>query len=291
MTWGSFATDDTSAENLLELVQAFIKSGGIEEFHEEARLILETVLESDYTSIRAGLVPKPTLEQIETAFRLATRRISGAPIAHVLGFTYFYGRCFRLAPGVLVPRPETEILVDAAIGLLRDSGWDDPWVLDLYSGCGNILLSIAASEGIGRGVGIERDPVPLEFGEINRRAFGCENVEFRCGDVSQELDKLERRFHLVTANPPYVATGDIPKLQPEVSHHEKWTALDGGPDGLRHLRVLAGKAPQVIVPGGRLLSEIGMGQSDAIERIFSQWSSIEFKSDLNGIPRVLLAEP
>ena len=161
-------TDRTSAENLLELLRTYMKSSGVEDFRQESAMILETVLSCSYTKIRAGLADDPSPQQIESAFLLATSRLTGAPIAHVLGIAHFYGRVFKINPGTLVPRQETEILVDTALRVLRRGLWSKPRVLDLYTGCGNILLTICAESSIELGLGIDRYPMAIDMAEQNR---------------------------------------------------------------------------------------------------------------------------
>ena len=284
-------TDRTSAENLLELLRTYMKSGGVEDFRQESAMILETVLSCTYTKIRAGLADDPSPQQIETAFQMATNRLAGAPIAHVLGIAHFYGRVFKINPGTLVPRHETEILVDTALNLLRQDLWSKPRVLDIYTGCGNILLTIAAETTIEYGLGIDRDAAAIDIAGQNLSAFKLGGIDFRTGEVSEELERLDRSFHLVTANPPYIPTAEIPELQKEISEHERWSALDGGVDGLMQYRMLAEKVRNAILPNGYFITEIGMDQQDRIARIFKDWDEIDFIDDLNGIPRVLKAKP
>ncbi len=291
MSLDSFMAERTTAEGLLNLLQTFMQAGGLDEYDQEARQILETVLNCDYTGIRAGLVKDPTPEQIESAFKLAARRISGVPIAHLLGFAHFYGFVFKVAQGVLIPRAETEILVKRAVEILGERDWPEPHVLDLFTGCGNILLSIAATISISKGIGIDRDPIAIACANTNLDNFRFDHIEFLHWDVAKLLDGIDRRFHMVTANPPYVPTSEIAGLQPEVSGHENWTALDGGTDGLKYFRMMATRIPNIICPGGCLLSEIGFGQEKAVADIFFSWNHIDFIQDLNGIPRVLIARP
>ncbi len=282
------------AEKLLNEVTEAFDDGGIDESRMEACMIVEDALNCDYTRIRAGLSPTPTTEQVRRVFRMMEMRLSGAPVAHVLGYTTFYGYRFHVYPGVLVPRRETELLIDTALEILDLNEWEYPCVLDLYAGCGNVLLSIYRERTIAHGLGVDIDPAACECAADNRHEMDCANTLCIKRDVTSELENLARRgrkFHLVTANPPYVLTRDIPNLQLEIFEHENHASLDGGADGLDHYRMLAEKLPMVIIPGGYFITEIGIEQDDPIGEIFSGWDIIDIRPDLNGIPRVLTAKP
>jgi release factor glutamine methyltransferase len=280
-----------SAETLLAFAEEALCVNGIEEHRQEARWLIEEILNTDYARIRAGLAPAPTQYQVARFLACLDDRLKGVPLAHILGSAWFYGLKFALRPGILVPRPETEMLVEIAIKLLDSQVDSSAWILDCYTGCGNVLLSILHSRADVRGLGIDLDPVAIDCAEINRVNLRCDNAKFMGGDVAEMLPFLPRKHYLVTANPPYVCTDDISGLQREVAVHENRAALDGGPDGLRQLKVLAESVPGVLIDGGRLLAEIGDGQRDAVGKLFCGWSSVEFVDDLNGRPRVLVAQP
>lgn len=284
-------TSISAAEALLADLRSRLEAGGCENPRLLARWIAEDVLGCDYSRIRAGLAGDPTPEQSERALEYVRARLAGLPLAHVIGHTGFYGYRFRVTPGVMVPRNETEALVDAAISLIDEASWREPSILDCYTGCGNILLSIMTERPNAHGTGIEIDADAVRCAESNQAALGCERARFVCGDVSRELNRIESQFHLVTANPPYIPTQDIPNLPREISEHEKRAALDGGPDSLDHYRALAAKAPRMIVPGGFLLAEIGAARENQVSRVFSGWTGVTFRPDLDGRPRVLVAQP
>ncbi len=279
-----------SAESLLDILAQSLKAGGLDEPRVEARWIVEDVLECDYSQILAGLAPQPTLDQFRKSIEFLDARLNGAPLAHVLGYVDFYGYRFKVAPGILVPRQETELLVDVALKLIEEGAWSEPWVLDCYTGCGNVLLSIMAKREYVHGAGVEIDQDALECAEANRIALACMTAIFVHGDVSEELGRLGLQFNLITANPPYIPSGDILGLQREIHEHENLLALDGGPDGLDQIRMLAKRAPRVLVSGGCLVSEIGAGQREDVEAMFSGWKDVRFVKDLQGHDRVLVAQ-
>ncbi len=284
-----FRTQPGSAENLLSALQTGMTAGKIDRPDLEARWIVENILKCDYSKIRAGLAPAPSPEQSQKALSYLNARLAGAPLAHILGYTEFYGLRFKVAPGVLVPRPETELLVDTALGLIDEKKWNEPWLLDCYTGCGNVLLSVMANRPGIHGAGIDIDPVSLTCAEMNRDTLACLDAIFVHGKVEEVIDGLDKDFQIVTANPPYIPTAEIPALQPEISRNENIAALDGGEDGLDHLRVLSKLAGKVLSSDGFLLSEIGAGQRAAVEEIFSNWVKVDFVSDLQDHDRILIA--
>jgi len=281
----------SSAEDFLESVCSQLADGGIEESAIEGRMIVEEILGIDYSRIRSGLASPPTPDDIDEAHVLISQRLTGQPIAHVLGYAYFYGNRFNVTSGVMVPRPETETLVDLAVRMIDSISDHPPRVLDLYTGCGNVLISILKARPNAAGIGYDIDPVSIMCASRNRRALGSHNAEFRLENVSRVLKQNGHQFDLVTANPPYIESGSVSTLQVEVSRHENKKALDGGPDGLDQYRMLAKLANNVIIPGGALLAEIGINQDIPVQDIFTGWDKLEFRNDLNGIPRVLIAHP
>ena len=280
-----------SAGHLFEVVLDRLREAGIEEAHQETRWLLEDILVVPYASIRSGSAPVPSHEQVNRVLELTDKRISGMPLAYVLGSITFHSHRFKLAPGLMVPRPETEILVEAALNVLNKHPWSHPCILDCYTGPGNVLLSIMATRRDVYGIGIDINPVAIECATVNSAALGCAGARYIEGDVATIIPELEQRFCLLTANPPYVAAGDIPTLQREITDHEDRITLDGGPDGLAQFKVLADLAPRVIISGGYLLTEFGADQKESVEKIFGGWTHLNFVADFNNLPRILVARP
>jgi release factor glutamine methyltransferase len=273
------------------MIRSPLKAGGIDEFEEETRIIAEFIYETDYSRIIAGLAGGPYFDQVEKASSIVERRLRGEPLAHILGFAWFYGHRFNIASGVLVPRPETEVLVEESLELLNNIKLLKPKILDLYTGCGNVILSIASERKNITGLGVDVDTAAIDCAINNRNDLGCKAIEFRVMPVAEILDISQKEYYLVTANPPYIRSEEISALQPEIAQHENHVALDGGPDGLEQYRILADKVKHALSPNGFFLCEIGAGQKDAISDIFSDWRDVSFVNDLNHIPRVLKARP
>ena len=225
---------------------------------------------------------------------LAARRVGREPMAYILGEREFWGLPFKVSPAVLVPRPDSETLIEAALAVLADRtrAWR---IVDLGTGSGCLLLTLLREFPNARGVGLEVSAAALEVARANAEALGVAGrAALVPGDWRQPAwaERLGGPFDLVVSNPPYVEAGAIDGLMPEVARFEPRLALDGGPDGLVAYRTIAAAAPQLVTGGGRLLVEIGKGQGPEITRIFgAAGMTLEapFK-DFGGIERVVSAK-
>jgi len=286
-------TVETTAEKLLAEIRATLEAGGIDGARTESRIIVEHALRANYTAIISGTCDPVTDSSRQLAQGITKLRLTRKPLAYCIGSWNFYGLEYELADGVLVPRQDTETLVDYALDIIRSENFNSTGILDLYSGVGTILIAIAANTRLENGTGIEIDPVAHNLAVKNSSRHNLEHLEFRNADVLSEVGSLineNRKFHMVTANPPYVPSPVISTLQPEISGFENPVTLDGGPDGLDHFRFLAENAGDVLKPNGFLLVEIGFDQNTDVLEIFKSWSSTQVKPDLNGIQRILVAQ-
>ena len=222
---------------------------------------------------------------------LTARRIQREPMAYILGEREFWGLPFKVSPAVLVPRPDSETVIEAALALLADR--DRPWrILDLGLGSGCLLLTLLREFPAARGVGLEVSEAALAVAGTNAATLGVgARAELVLGDWLQPdwRDRLGGPFDLLVSNPPYIEAGAIAGLMPEVSRFEPKLALDGGPDGLAAYRAIAAEAPRLVAPGGRLLLEVGEGQSPEIYEIFQStgFTAEAPWKDLGGIDRVV----
>ena len=222
---------------------------------------------------------------------LTARRVRREPMAYVLGEREFWGLPFKVSPAVLVPRPDSETLIEAALALMpeRQRRWR---LLDLGLGSGCLLLTLLREYPNASGVGMELSPEALAVAQANAQALGVAGrSRLVPGDWRQPgwQRPLGGPFDLLVSNPPYIEAGTIERLMPEVARFEPRLALDGGPDGLAAYRAIALAAPDLVVPGGRILVEAGEGQVPEISRIFaSAGFAIEAPwKDLGGIDRVV----
>ena len=194
---------------------------------------------------------------------LVARRAAGEPIQYILGAWDFYGREFLLSPGTLIPRPETEGLVERALEVLRRNGAKPSLALDIGTGSGAIAVTLAAELPSSRVVATDISPMTLHTARENARRHGVGGrVQFVCCDADSAL-KCGGRFDVVVSNPPYVADGEWESLPAGVREHEHPRALLAGPDGLSVLRRIVAGAAALLSPGGELWCEIGAGQGTA----------------------------
>lgn len=230
----------------------------------DARIIVAQAL-----GVEANALPlfderevSPELETL--AFGLAGRRIAGEPTARIVGEKEFWGLTFRLSPETLVPRPDTETVVAAALESLdRTGGRGRPLaILDIGTGSGAILVALLSELPLARGVGTDLAFGALVTARANAGRFGVgERADFVLSDWAAALGG---RFDLVVANPPYIASREIDVLPLEVRAHDPHVALDGGKDGLDAYRAVIGDLPRLLKPQGRVFLEAGIGQADAI---------------------------
>lgn len=214
--------------------------------------------------------------------RYLHERSSGKPTQYITKRQEFWGRAFRVTPAVLIPRPETEILIEQAL-LLRPAPHR---VLDHCTGSGCVAVTLALELGA-EVTATDVSVAAVEVARENALALGA-RVSFLEADLA---DGVEGPFDLITANPPYVETGEIAGLMREVRDHEPRMALDGGLDGLGVWRRIEPEARRLLTPGGWLLGEFGAGQADAILSLFpAPWQDARIINDLAGLPRAIAVQ-
>lgn len=221
-------------------------------------------------------------EQAAAFDALLARRLSGEPVAYLTGVREFFGRPFVVTPDVLIPRPETELLVELALARIAP---DQPArILDLGTGSGCIAVTLSLERPHAHVTAVDRSPAALAVAQRNAELLDA-RVEFLTGDWFEGLAR--RRFDLIVSNPPYVAAND-PHLARGDVRFEPAAALAAGFDGLDDLRRLVAAAPAHLPPGGALLLEHGYDQADAVRRLLDAhgYSEVQSWSDLAGIPRV-----
>ncbi len=249
----------------------------------EGRLLLAHVLSKDRTWIAAhGDAPLAALDA--KAFgELARRRRNGEPVAYLVGRREFYGLDLSVDSDVLIPRPETELVVELALERI-DPG-SEASVLDLGTGCGAIALAIARERPRARIVGLDLSPAALAIARRNAGRLGLQNVEFVLSDWYQSLPN--RNFSAIVANPPYVASEDAHLSEGDL-RFEPRAALTPGADGLAAIRAIVGGAGTYLEQAGWLFTEHGYDQRDAVRSLLQAagFDEIESRRDLAGIPRV-----
>jgi release factor glutamine methyltransferase len=266
-----------------------LRAKGVETAELDARLLAERAFDLSRLELvtRERDVPQPdALARFES---FATRRLAGEPVMRILGEREFYGRPFRLGAATLVPRPETEALVD--IGIEALSNLPAPRLLDLGTGTGCIAISLLAELPRATGVAVDLSPDAIAVAEHNAERHGvADRIAFRRGSWFEPLAAAER-FDLIVSNPPYIETAEIGRLDIEVREHDPLLALDGGPDGLAAYRAIARQAARFLVPGGALLLEIGWQQAEPVSDLLAAQGlgDIAVRRDLAGHDRVVMA--
>jgi release factor glutamine methyltransferase len=224
----------------------------------DARVLLCHVLGNDTAYLAAHGDKALTAEQRRAYEAAVSRRGAGEPVAYITGWREFYGLALRVTPAVLIPRPDTELLVELALARIpREEPRD---VLDLGTGSGCVALSLAHERPLARVVAIDRAADATALARENAQELGIANVEFAIGDWFAAA--AGKRFHLIVSNPPYVAAGD-PHLARGDLRYEPQSALVGGPDGLNAIRVIVANSRRWLHPGGALLLEHGYDQGAA----------------------------
>ena len=274
----------------LRLAERRLAAAGVAAPAWDAELLLRHVLRWDRAALLAGDALALNPEQEVLFLSLVAERERRRPLQHLTGTQSFWGRDFIVSPDVLIPRRETELLVEAALELL--AGVAAPVVVDVGTGTGCIALTIAAERLSAEVHAVDISPAALEVARANARRLGLEGrVLFHEGDLTLPAHELSGRVDLVASNPPYVRVDEVPELAPEVRDHEPRMALVPTPNAAGLYRRLAAEAHRLLRPEGGLIVEIGLGMRDEVAAICeSEGLRIErVIPDLQGIPRILVA--
>jgi len=267
-----------------------LAEAGIADAERDAERLLRHVLGWD----RAALLTRGREPlDADAAARLAElveRRGQRRPLQYLLGSQAFWRHEFRVTPDVLIPRPETELLVEACLERLPREG--RPLVVDVGTGSGCIALCLAAERPGAEVHAVDVSEAALAVARDNARRLGLEGrVRFHRGHLLEPLAALAGRVELLASNPPYVAAEELPGLQPEVRDHEPRLALTFGSDRFGAYRELAPAAAALLRPGGALVLEIGVGMEAEVRRLCAQagLEVLEVRPDLQSIPRTVVA--
>ena len=281
----------TTYNNLYLDTRKRLKAAGVEMAQLEARELVCFAADKTREQFFRDL-PLYASDEVERRVEeLTRRRLAGEPVAYIIGEWEFYGLPLDISESVLIPRPDTETLAEAAIGWLRQQ--EAPRVLDLCAGSGCLGLAIASQVKDARVV----------LGELSDGALRiCRQNIRRCGltgrVTAMQLDALRPPvqrlgdFDCIVSNPPYIPSGDIPGLDASVRDYEPHMALDGGADGLDFYRAICAHWRSVLHPGSRLCFEVGIGQADDVLRLMRSvgFGDLEILPDPAGIPRVVLGD-
>ena len=269
-----------------------LRESGIEGYNLEARLLVATAAGKTTQELLRDLSLYTTAEMADKVAALTERRISGEPVAYITGAWEFYGLPMFVTPDVLIPRMDTELLVDAAKELLNGRKMDAR-VLDLCCGSGCIACAVGHEMPAARIVAVDLSAKALE---VTRRNVAANRLSSRVicmqADATASPPMSMGQFDMIVSNPPYVRSADMKKLDPSVRNFEPSWALDGGKDGLKFYKAIIKFWKSVLRPGGYLLFEVGEGQAESVKEMMlaGGFRSVSSKFDTLGVERVVMGK-
>ena len=267
-----------------------LDQAGVAEARREAGSLLSYVIGKDRTFLIAHAEDLLSESEWESFDSVVARRAAGEPAQYITGTQDFYGRAFRVTPDVLIPRPETELLVEAALQLLDTNSR----ICDVGTGSGCIAITLLCERSDARATAIDVSEAALDVARLNASDHSVQDrIEFLVSDCFSGLDESASRiFDLIISNPPYVSERALPGLQREVRDHEPLVALSPGTDGLSVIRRLLNYSPSFLRPKGHLLMEIGFDQGETVQQLVDPnvWTLNEIRPDLQGIPRIVVLQ-
>lgn len=281
------ATDTIAAT--LDRAADRLRRAGITQARSEARLLVGAALGIGRDAVFGHPERRLAPSELARVGNVLRRRAAREPVAHILGTREFWSLDFTVTADTLVPRPDSETLIEAALEVLprRDGRWR---MLDLGTGGGCLLLALLHERPYATGLGIDTCAKALEVAKGNADALGLAGrADFQIGDWARGLDGT---FDVIVANPPYIPEDEIYVLAPEVAQYEPKLALSGGADGLQCYRDMAPDLVGRLVPGGTVIIEIGVGQADAVAALLARHGLAESarRKDLAGRNRCILAK-
>jgi release factor glutamine methyltransferase len=287
------APDNATARTAAEMRRALaakLRAGSIESPESEARILIGHALGLDHAALAAAASHRLGAHDAEVINALAGRRLAGEPIARILGRKEFWTLTLQIDDATLVPRPDTETVVEAALAAIDARGPRSRTlcIADLGTGCGALLLALLSELPGAFGIGSDTSIGALRVAKHNARQLQLPRATFVACDMATAL---HGPFDLIVSNPPYVASGDIAELAAEVRDFEPRRALDGGADGLDFYRQIADSAPDLLACDGALVVELGIAQAEPVAALFAAAGLVPSpaRPDLNGVPRALLA--
>ena len=284
-----FAPDMTVAQARRALTDVF-RQADLDSPELDARLLVGHALGLDHTALTVESARNLGSDAVHALTALAARRLDREPVARILGVKEFWGLPLQLNEATLVPRPETETVVETALAMIDRTGPRNRAlrIADLGTGSGALLIALLTELPNASGIGTDVSREALAAASSNADRLGlAARSEFTICDFGATLPGT---FDLMVSNPPYIASADIDALSPEVRHDPR-RALDGGADGLDCYRAIAGQVPKLLKPNGNLVVELGIGQEPAVAALFRAAGLVPSpaRPDLSGIPRALHA--
>jgi release factor glutamine methyltransferase len=288
--WATESFAGQAVETARRALAARFKSASIDSAELDARLLAGHALGLDLTGLMVNASRLLTSDEAVRLEDLRRRRLAGEPVARIVGNKEFWGLPLELSSATLVPRPDTETVVELALEILRAAPREDrSWLIaDIGTGSGAILLALLSELPDARGLGTDISVAALQMASVNADRLGlARRAAFVGCDYAAALSGA---FDLIVSNPPYIRSAEIADLAAEIRDHDPPGALDGGADGLDAYRAIAPEAARLLAPGGVLTLEVGYGQSGDVERLMTAAGlmlSQPPKPDLSGIRRAV----
>jgi release factor glutamine methyltransferase len=280
--------NDYSIAEVLKDASRMLEAAGVPEARRDAGSLLSFVLGKDRTFLIGHAEDPVDDDSLNQLREFVERRAGGEPLQYITGVQDFYGREFRVTPDVLIPRPETELLVEAALEVTKSA---EAFICDIGTGSGCITVSLLCEIPGARAVALDKSPAALEIAKLNAaRHSVSDRAMFTVSDCFDALAPRKYQFDLIVSNPPYVSEAALAGLQREVRDHEPVVALSPGPDGLSVIRRLLRDAPAYLKPNGHMVMEIGFDQGEAVRDLVDEsvWSLLGIRPDLQSIPRIVV---
>lgn len=256
----------------------------------DVEILLQKALgDVDRLYIHLNLSKELEIEQEEIFLRFIEERLKGRPISYIVNNREFMGLDFYVKEGVLIPRPDTEILVEEIIELCKDK--DDLDILDIGTGSGAITVSLAKYIEKSKLTSLDISEIALEIAKKNAKSNGViDKINFIKSDLFQQIVGTNLKFDIIVSNPPYIRKRDIDELHTQVKDYEPYNALEGGIDGLDFYRNITEQSKNYLKSGGILAYEVGHDQAEEVMRIMQNngYNKIYIKKDLQGIDRVVI---
>jgi len=284
----------------------YLGEKGVECPRLNAELLIAHLLKMDRIGLYLNYDRPMEGGELKTLRGLVKRRARREPLQYITGRQWFWSAEFKVSPDVLIPRPETEILVEEAIKTVVSEKWPvnskdkdnsslttdhSPLILDLCTGSGCIAVTLAKELPNFKVYAVDRSEAALQVARENGEAHGVEDrITFLKGDLYQPLIDQEGGFALIISNPPYISSGDINGLQPEIKDYEPLLALDGGEDGLEVIKRIIRESPPHLEEGGWLILEVGMGQAKEVVALIEEirvYNSPSIINDYSGVERAV----
>lgn len=284
------SNDFSIARAIVEAAQ-ILRQAGVPEARREAALLLEHVIARDRTFLITHAETALASADVRRLRELVERRAAGEPAQYITGHQEFYGLDFEVTPDVLIPRPETELLVEKALELLDEMSLTAPFICDVGTGSGCVPVAILHERPETQAIGLDLSLPALRVAARNGvRHKVRERLSLSASDCFAALDSRRARFSMIVSNPPYIAEDALAGVQREVRDHEPRLALTPGGDGLRLIRRLLLDAPPFLEGRGYLLMEIGFDQQEAVRHLIDSkvWELLDIHKDLQGIERLVV---